>query len=416
MHFQKKYKDGAENEKLLKLTQPFDRLSERLIDFLPFNFYETWAEKVLVRGLYTPHDKGSEVIRYVPIDGDGIGYDSNRYVHLVIVGMTSMGIAMGVKAAHIAHYPNFLRDRSKRTRISFIDMNADTEFDRLRGRYDSLFDMCDYRVIDTVEPAKSYANPNTDDKFTDIEFEFIKGSVESRPIQELLQHWAEEEDGRLLTIAICFEIPQKSIATALYMPRLVYEKAHSILVRQNVSCSTIELIRKAHQYGKLRAFGMLDECYDIDDDCMKRVRRINFIYHKITPEQPFPQTLNDIEARALWEELSTVHRWSNVYNAHSIPSKRRSFGKSEPENLDEDTALIEMMAEVEHNRWNMEKLIMGYRPTTPGEDEEIQRLGKERKRKIERESFAHTYIKPYEALSESVKDYDRLIMKYLWRV
>ncbi len=70
-------------------------------------------------------------------------------------------------------------------------MNADTEFDRLRGRYDSLFDMCDYRVIDTVEPAKSYANPNTDDKFTDIEFEFIKGSVESRPIQELLQHWAE---------------------------------------------------------------------------------------------------------------------------------------------------------------------------------------------------------------------------------
>lgn len=416
VHFQKKYKDGAENEKLLKLTQPFDRLSERLIDFLPFNFYETWAEKVLVRGLYTPHDKGSEVIRYVPIDGDGIGYDSNRYVHLVIVGMTSMGIAMGVKAAHIAHYPNFLRDRSKRTRISFIDMNADTEFDRLRGRYDSLFDMCDYRVIDTVEPAKSYANPNTDDKFTDIEFEFIKGSVESRPIQELLQHWAEEEDGRLLTIAICFEIPQKSIATALYMPRLVYEKAHSILVRQNVSCSTIELIRKAHQYGKLRAFGMLDECYDIDDDCMKRVRRINFIYHKITPEQPFPQTLDDIEARALWEELSTVHRWSNVYNAHSVPSKRRSFGKSEPENLDEDTALIEMMAEVEHNRWNMEKLIMGYRPTTPGEDEEIQRLGKERKRKIERESFAHTYIKPYEALSESVRDYDRLIMKYLWRV
>lgn len=72
---------------------------------------------------------------------------------------------------------------------------------------------------------------------------------------------------------------------------------------------------------------------------------------------------------------------------------------------------------MEHNRWNMEKLIMGYRPTTSGEDRgRLQRLGKERKRKIERESFAHTYIKPYEALSESVKDYDRLIMKYLWRV
>ncbi len=75
---------------------------------------------------------------------------------------------------------------------------------------------------------------------------------------------------------------------------------------------------------------MLDECYDIDDDCMKRVRRINFIYHKITPEQPFPQTLDDIEARALWEELSTVHRWSNVYNAHSVPSSEEV---SENQNL-----------------------------------------------------------------------------------
>ena len=34
VHFQKKYKDGAENEKLLKLMLTFNRLSERLIDFL----------------------------------------------------------------------------------------------------------------------------------------------------------------------------------------------------------------------------------------------------------------------------------------------------------------------------------------------------------------------------------------------
>lgn len=415
---QEKYSGNEpEEKKLLRLKASWDRLTERLINFLPFNFYETWAEKVLVSGQYSARDRSGETLKYIPIDGQGIDYDSEKYVHFVVVGMTSMGVALGMKVAHIAHYPNFLRDKRKRTRITFIDLHADAEFDMLRGRYGALFSLCDYRVVDTEDPSKSYANADTGEKFTDIEFEFVKGAIESRPVQDMLCRWAKDDSNRLLTLAICFEIPQKSIATALYMPRVVYDKALSILVRQNISCSTIELVRKAYQYQKLRAFGMLDECYDINSGCLRQAQRINYIYNHISPEQPFPQALDDIEAERLWKELSTVHRWSNLYNAHSIPAKLRSFGATEPDLQEKESApLIELMARVEHNRWNIEKLIMGYRPTTPEEDEAIQRLGKQQKRKIERESFAHTYIKPYEALDESTKEYDRLIMKYLWRM
>lgn len=398
---------------LESLKTEYDKRTEKLIDFLPFNFYETWAEKVLVWGKYDPHNDGVAPIVYTPLDGEGIDYESNRHVHLVIVGMTSMGVALAMKAAHIAHYPNFVQDPKLKTRITFIDLNADTEFDMLRGRYSALFEQCDYRVVDTLDDSRSYEYKGTG--LSDIEFEFVKGAVESRLVQKLLESWTSAENRSLLTIAICFEVPQKSIATALYMPQEVYKRALSILVRQNVSCSTIELVRQARQYNGLRAFGMLDECYDIDDSSLLQAKRVNFIYNKIKPEKKEWVPLDDTQADELWKSLTTVYRWSNIYNAHSIPTKLRSFGLEEPENLLADKDLLEKMAQVEHNRWVMERLIQGYRPTTP-EENQLIKSGKRNKKEIENSCFAHIYLKPYAQLDEETKDNDRMIMKYLWRI
>lgn len=408
-------------EQLALLKESYDRITAQPIDFLPFNFYETWAEKVLVWGKYDPHNDDVKPIDYTPLDGEGIDYESDRYVHLVVVGMTSMGVALAMKAAHIAHYPNFVRDSNLKTRITFIDLNADTEFDMLRGRYSVLFEQCDYRVVDTIDPSRSYVSEGKGKEIVDIEFEFVKGAVESRPVQQLLVEWANPDCRSLLTVAICFEQPQKSIATALYMPRCVYGKALSILVRQNVSCSTIELVRQAAQYRQLRAFGMLDECYDTENNCMQQSMRVNFVYNKISPEEEDWRPLDDGVAEALWKSLMTVHRWSNIYNAHSIPTKLRSFGAEEPADLWNDSVLIERMARVEHNRWVMERLIQGYRPATVEEEQMVEfepdkEKRKKKKKALEQDIFAHICLKPYDALSKPFKDYDRMIMKYLWRI
>ena len=48
-------------------------------------------------------------------------YESEKYVHLVIVGMSRMGVALAVEAAHIAHYPNFIRDK-RRKRASLLSI------------------------------------------------------------------------------------------------------------------------------------------------------------------------------------------------------------------------------------------------------------------------------------------------------
>ena len=43
----------------------------------------------------------------MPLDGDGIKKDSDDHVHFIVVGMSKMGIAMGVQALLQAHYINY---------------------------------------------------------------------------------------------------------------------------------------------------------------------------------------------------------------------------------------------------------------------------------------------------------------------
>lgn len=88
--------------------------------FSATNFHENWAQRVLVSGCCNCNGRH---ILYPPLDRDGIRAQSDRYVHLIVVGMSRMGVAMGVTAAHIAHYPNFVT-QGIRTRITFIDPGA----------------------------------------------------------------------------------------------------------------------------------------------------------------------------------------------------------------------------------------------------------------------------------------------------
>ena len=105
--------------------------------FIPFNRYESWARRVMVdnRALALVDDNGNKEsslqITYTPLDGrDGIKPNDNQRVHLIVVGMSRMGVAMGTQAVFQAHYPNYVRDNSLKSRITFIDANAEQEMAR----------------------------------------------------------------------------------------------------------------------------------------------------------------------------------------------------------------------------------------------------------------------------------------------
>jgi hypothetical protein len=85
--------------------------------------------------------------KYPFLDREPITADSDKHVHFVIVGMSQMGVAMGIQAAHICHFPNFVTKGIK-TKITFIDENAEREMNFLQGRYLHLFEETDYSFWD----------------------------------------------------------------------------------------------------------------------------------------------------------------------------------------------------------------------------------------------------------------------------
>ena len=171
---------------------------------IPINRYDSWARMMMVdnyaKEVISTNEEnilGPEVTEttYTPLDGEGIAPNSQEHVHLVIVGMSKMGIALGQQALLQAHYPNFdeRADSPKRTRITFIDTHADTEMAFFKGRYTRLFELMRHRHIDTTIQEtyqKDWTDPIQNNEkwqhlcdkgtnFLDVEVEFIKGSIES---------------------------------------------------------------------------------------------------------------------------------------------------------------------------------------------------------------------------------------------
>ena len=78
------------------------------------------------------------------------------------------------------------------------------------------------------------------------------------------------------------------------------------------------------------------------------------------------------ERERLWANESNVKRMSCIYNAMTIPTKMRSLGLDENDwdkFYDIPQQDIEIMAQVEHNRWSVEELLLGFRPCTDEEQE-----------------------------------------------
>ena len=387
--------------------QDIDRLKDH-IDFVPFNYHEMWAQKVFVDGEYESlvKDGLTGKLTYTPLDREGITAESDKKVHLVIIGMSEMGVAMGMQAAHLCHFPNFITKGIK-TRITFIDENADTNKNLLQTRCRSLFNNMDfyYRKVSANSGYHSQFSILNSQFFTDIEFDFIHGKVEHPTIQDYLSHLSCD-NAIYLTVAICFPSPPKALAAGLYLPNELYDNQIPILVQQEIPYCTLDMLTKEGRYKNVKPFGMLENCYDLRKADDRIPMMVNYVYSKGIPEQ-FPE--NEIEM--MWRELRTALKWSNRYHADAIKFKIRSFQIKPNEPITDEQ--LELMARVEHNRWNIEKLLMGYRPTTPLEKEAIVKdISLKNEFKINR--FAHHDICSYDDLQAdesgvNTKEYDRRI-------
>lgn len=389
------------------------------IDFHPFNFYEEWAKKLLVKRCY---EEGTTKVEYPALDREPITRESDQTVHLVIIGMSRMGVALGVEAAQLLHFPNFCRDRRLKSRITFIDAAADEEMNFFRGRYRHYFDLAPsrYRDIshsdeDRILPPNWDYGSQTD--FLDVEFEFIKGRAETPAVQKLLAEWADDPKQQL-SIAICLNFPPQAMAMGLYLPDVIYARKIPVFVRQETSSALLNLLNNRlkeeplNRYSHVFPFGMLANSFDLDRRNTRRAQLVNYIYDYKGIYGTSPSAVpSDHELQQKWDKLPVALQWSNFYCADSVDIKLRSlgFGATPPMRLTKGQ--IELLAEVEHNRWNMEKLLLGYRKPTP--DEEIRCQNKAIRDMYKKKLFIHPDIRPYCELDKKTKEYDRCISECL---
>ena len=391
-----------EQQTLYNIFQ-FSELDKKIagaVSFHPFNLHENWAKKVLVAGAADSRSF------YHPLEGkDGLQRDSKQHVHVIIIGMSRMGTALAVETAQIAHFPNFREeDDSTRTHITFIDSNAKEEMAFFKNRYSNVFDMMRWRYVDTKEDQdsiyslsdKSWINPieeasseykHLGSNFTDLQWEFINGRVESVAVRKYLTD-AVSDESAITTIAVCLSETQQATQAALYLPDFVLRNAHQVLIYQEESDAIVRSVNNPDdpctRYDRLSSFGLIKDAYSNDLIGDDEGKWINAYWAKefapADKRDDYQQAWKEKDeawAEQLWEDLSVSNKWSSIHSANMIYTKLRSIGCT----VEDDIHVIREAMErnmqdlifTEHNRWVTEQLLAGFRPLFAEEWKEYEK-------------------------------------------
>ena len=345
---------------LMLQTTDFCEAIREKIDIYPFMMSEVWSRNI--------------VLDYEPIT-----IQSERHVHLVVFGMDDMAEMIAIQAAHVAHYPNYVRNHSLRTRITMIDANAQQKSEVFMKRYRHLFDNSYYRIVNlseekgVVEFHKPMYEGRRED-FVDVEWEFVETENCNAEVNEKLELWAKDER-QLLTVVLATQDGNRNICDALRLPDVLYRYNNQVYVYSQKEISFMN-------YPNLHVIGMVDKGYDVELPLVRMAKNVNYIYDLCYEENDmqwngqmyYAVEIDDAKREISWSNLKTVKRMSSIYNAMTIPTKMRSVGLEEndwKQFYDITQHEIEILAQVEHNRWSIEELILGFRPCTDAEQDII---------------------------------------------
>lgn len=446
-----------------KTSEIFGDVKNLGVEFVPYNFYTGWAKQVFVKRLYRDFDNPGTEYRYPLVYGKGIVPDDEKYVHLVFVGTTNFAVAFAMEAAYVLHFPN---GPKVKTLITFIDVNADKEKDEFITRNRHFFEVQAYTYRDlSAEPkdvseyiGKEYLKFTGEDaNFLDVEFEFIKGDVFSKNVQDVISSWAEEhsEGKQCFSIFLALADQRQNFVMGMNMPDEVYNNEIPVFIRQNRSDNFVTNLRNADmrrgdkkliysvvtkddvveskksdaRYAHIYPFGMNETAFSADDHSLKRAKLINYLYETADYEtykfqgipvlDAIPEDKIWEEANSCWQKLSVALKWSNLYNSYTMRTKQRTLRAMrgldiDDESHDYDTLSeyeLEQLAIVEHNRWNVEKLLMGFRK--PRKDEDMYEHGEfADSLKKNKDLFIHHDIRPFSQL-DTIKKLDYEFSRYI---
>ena len=382
-HVQLVLRDEATYQVLL--LADFSETVKASLDVEAFTRQRSWAQCVMCPlPAFAPSTEGTETgaYTYPPLDGpEGISAESECRVHLVVDGWNDWAAALAETATLVAHFPNFVRNNTLRTRITIISPDAGQCGAAFRQRHPALFAHSHYRTVAfnakgepcVTELHRPFYSGSRED-FVDVEWDFISAPLSHPAVRTKLAKWATNAQWQL-TLALCGESDKENVETLLGLPAELTTSGTTVLVRQHDD-ALLRTLRHDARFAATFPFGMDATAYDTSLPYVRMARLLNCYYAASYGGRNDVYNFSpDDEAREWANVPSFALRASNVSNVLTFPTKMRSLGHRsfEPHTF---YALsqkeVETLSAVEHNRWSVERLLAGFRPPTDEEREKIR--------------------------------------------
>ena len=248
------------------------------------NSFESLAQQLLVGDIY--HNDT------LTLDRGLVTVGSDRFVHLVVVGMTPMGYAFAATAAQLCHFPNFDESapRPIRTRITFVDPRANELMDCFKASYPGIFDLSHVRYIEQPGAWLQGVPQRSLGDFVDVEWQFVKGNISSEWIRDMLSDCAADSR-QVLSVALCGGDSARNLAEAYRLPRQLYPLPDSnnsspltpvVYVYQPDDSSLVQTVQnEVLRFHNVVPFGFSAKGFDpLHSLRIAAAKRINYLYQK----------------------------------------------------------------------------------------------------------------------------------------
>jgi hypothetical protein len=289
-----------------------------------FNAYESAA-----RILFAEH----------PLEGPGRDC-SGKTPHLAVLGFGKMGQSVALQAAKIAHYASGIP-----LRVSIVDRDAARLGNMFLGSYPHYPKIC--------------------------EIEFVSAEIGTAQCLACIQEWAREPDS-CVTLAVCLDEESECISAAIRIAAYFRDNPAPLYVRMADTTGLASLFEDAqglpHWLDNLHPFGMICQTCRMDTVIDGRLDVLAQAIHKAYTEEQINKGRHaDDAAMRPWAYLDPAFRDSNRQQADHIPVKLRTIdclnvGKDKPGTAVKSLGPedVEMMAKMEHARWNAERFLAGW--------------------------------------------------------
>ena len=311
------------------------------------------------------------------LEGEGISYDSNKRMHVVVNWEDSSSLLLAVirQICLVAHYPNYQEDTGvNRTLISICTKDITAAYQSIRGcaYLGNLLAYCKCNITDSKEAECTETLP------LDIEFEFVTGKSE-----------IGEND-------IAFEVNKKDVED-----KTAHLQEDDYILDVTMGMLVCMVYNTGVEIDNLSAYDNANiERYSI---------ALNVFCYKLKPDlifQKWKECANP-NNNGKYNQVDIKNKLSSVFCADCFESRIRGLLDTSEKNIVEyllqdfgtvmkvicKENIITSLARCEHSRWNVEKLIMGFSPLKPEDWYKIEScFGKERRNLIKRLKKAGRHI------------------------